>query len=484
MKYIKKEDLKENNIFVTQLSSNNFLNKYGTGFSLNLKKDNSIRYEALYKNGGFAYDNIRMATPEEKHWLEECIKLDKFISKEEAMKSFVPEYVECVMQYNKSDYFVGKIYKVNSTFQNVNKIESHNNQGMAFYQTNLHRFKPSTKEAYDAQFVVKEPEFMLPEKWCIKNSSEIFGNIKGWFKINLGRIPRDPDNVSYWHFPETSEGASTSSYINKNYKEITFEQFKQFVLKEETVVKEKVIEPLTQFKIIELIETITKVENNEGNQFFIGDIVISSNGIIQTIENFDYNKAKTNIIAFTNKQPKLGNGIGIDKIEHYIETKIIEPEFILPEKWCVKIEESSKENICNWFQKNCQNNYDGSYLNILNNGEYIHYPVNSSINSHRGFEIGKIYNNYTEISFKEFKKYILKKEIKTITLPQHETLLEKAKRLYPIGTKFKKVFANNDITIVTKNDHEYGFNGEYISVSCKSGIRFIYYNHKWGEIIE
>ena len=92
---------------------------------------------------------------------------------------------------------------------------------------------------------------------------------------------------------------------------------------------EKVIEPLPQFKVIETIETITKVENNEGNQFFVGDIVISPNGTIQTIESFGYNKAKTNIIAFTNKQSRLGNGIGIDKIEHYIEPKVEVEETLL-----------------------------------------------------------------------------------------------------------------------------------------------------------
>ena len=91
----------------------------------------------------------------------------------------------------------------------------------------------------------------------------------------------------------------------------------EYIKKEEV----KIIEPLPQFKVIETIETIIKVENNEGNQFFIGNVVISSNGTIQTIESFDYNKAKTNIIAFTNKQSILGNGIGIDKIEHYVEPK-------------------------------------------------------------------------------------------------------------------------------------------------------------------
>ena len=108
---------------------------------------------------------------------------------------------------------------------------------------------------------------------------------------------------------------------------ITANKFITFEEAMKTLIPE--IEPLPQFKVIESIETITKVENNEGNQFFIGDVVISSNGTVQTIESFNYNKAKTNIIAFTNKQSILGNGIGIDKIEHYIEPKVEVEETLL-----------------------------------------------------------------------------------------------------------------------------------------------------------
>lgn len=52
-------------------------------------------------------DNIRLATPEEKHWLDECIRLNKFITKEEAIKSFIPEYVKCILKHEEP---AGKIY--------------------------------------------------------------------------------------------------------------------------------------------------------------------------------------------------------------------------------------------------------------------------------------------------------------------------------------------------------------------------------------
>lgn len=82
----------------------------------------------------------------------------------------------------------------------------------------------------------------------------------------------------------------------------------------------KIIESLPQFKVIETIETITKVENNEGNQFFIGDKVKSEYfNVVQIIKSFKYSVNKTKIIALTDKLPRVG--VSIDKIEHYIEPK-------------------------------------------------------------------------------------------------------------------------------------------------------------------
>ena len=214
MEYIKKEELIEGEIYKADNGSLTYIMK-ATKDLENVK--NIPEYCEFMKQGCFngSYLTFTNATPEEKQWLNCCITADKFITFEEAMKTFIPEYVECTLQQIGSDYKLGEIYKVSSTSQNVNKIESHNNQGMAFYQMNKHRFKPSTKEAYNAQFVV--------------------------------------------------------------------------------------IEPLPQFKIIETIETITKVENNEGNQFFINDKIKVSLNMVQKIISFSYNEDKTEIFANFNQ---------------------------------------------------------------------------------------------------------------------------------------------------------------------------------------
>lgn len=334
MEYIKKEELKDGDIFVTQLSVINFLNKEGTNYYLMLNKDNSIMSEKLHNTGNFAYDNIRLATPEEKHWLTSCITADKFITFEEAMKTFIPEYVELINTGCRINCNIpaGKIYKCS---KDVTK-----DYHFGFFLDSKHRIgfnenefdqylKPSTKEAYDAQFVVKEPEFVLPELWHIIITTENYEILSKYFSNNL------PHSVLYTKgimgFYKENKLGHTHTQI-KGYDwdfgiEITFEQFKKYVLKDE-IVEKKVIEPLPQFKIIESIETITKVENNEGNQFFIGDEVIGSKTKIKSkIISFKYNVDKTAILAITDKTPNIG--IGINHLEHYIEPKVEVEETLL-----------------------------------------------------------------------------------------------------------------------------------------------------------
>lgn len=137
--------------------------------------------------------------------------------------------------------------------------------------------------------------FRIINKCFVKNN---------WFSSNLEYLLATPEE-KHW----------LNTCIEQN-KFITFEEaMKTFT------VEEKVIEPLPQFKIIESIETITKVENNEGNQFFIGDLVIGIKSKIKSkIISFKYNVDKTTILAITDKT--LNMGIGINHLEHYIEPKV------------------------------------------------------------------------------------------------------------------------------------------------------------------
>jgi hypothetical protein len=79
-------------------------------------------------------------------------------------------------------------------------------------------------------------------------------------------------------------------------------------------------------------------------------------------------------------------------------------EFVLPERWCVK---DTHQEINDWFNKYGHtkvNNYQN-----LNMG-YLHYPeINGRTVFTKHFSTN-IQNGYTEISFDNFKKYVLKQE--------------------------------------------------------------------------
>lgn len=189
---------------------------------------------------------------------------------------------------------------------------------------------------------------------------------------------------------------STFSYINNTtiFKTSTKEAYDaQFV------VEKKIIEPLPQFKIIESIETITKVENNEGNQFFIGDkITTPLNNIIRIISSFTYNQDKTELYANFEETIDV---VSINKIEHYIEPKAVEPEFVLPEKWSIKSKARKHDKILNGYARSVgatwwsnTSNFTRIFYMLINNNIY----KNSSDNNP---------NDYTELTFDQFEKYVL-----------------------------------------------------------------------------
>lgn len=84
-------------------------------------------------------------------------------------------------------------------------------------------------EKYPEDWELVEDDFVLPEKWCIKATPETFDIIQEYFKKQLNRNPIDKEKRAFYHFLAPSF-VCTSSIINSNYTEITFEQFKTYVL--------------------------------------------------------------------------------------------------------------------------------------------------------------------------------------------------------------------------------------------------------------
>lgn len=272
------------------------------------------------------------ATPEEKHWLETCINADQFVSYEEAMKTFIPEYYEYIGRTNahSAEFIKGKTYKI----VNKNNLEAAfnfiNEKGIAngCSGSNWKYFKPSTKEAYEAQFVVKE-KLQEPKDKVLE---------KEGIDLNIGKIIR----------VESSEGA----IYQLGDKIQIFGGFKNSMLK---------------------------------NRNYL------------TIIGFRWNSNKTSIYAITELYGT--NGIGLDKIELYIEPKVkVKDDFVLPEKWCIKSGENLVLDYCN---ENGINSYSKSELQA----NYAHFPSYDNCTT-----CSYILKGYTEITFEQFKKYVLKDE--------------------------------------------------------------------------
>jgi len=93
------------------------------------------------------------------------------------------------------------------------------------------------------KYVLKEEEFVLPEKWCIKSGEPEVAEYCRAYWNHKRSYNTDECKNAYAHFPPFDGGVTTSYYIKSGYTEITFEQFKKYVLKqkEEKTVEKKII---------------------------------------------------------------------------------------------------------------------------------------------------------------------------------------------------------------------------------------------------
>lgn len=404
MKQLRKSDLKEGEIYKADGNINSYIFKATNNLENVI---NITSYKIFFKSGNFnkGFLIFSETTPEEKHWLEVCIKVNKFVSYEEAMKTF------------------------------------------------------------------KKPEFVLPEIWWVRITKENLEDVCKFLSFTpyekaIGYIT---GMVKHYRTGKIEKGwndTPTTVYGSTFGDEITTEQFRKYVLKKEPVVFEEPKDTVLQLNQIRgKGTTIVQVQCSEGGIYKIGDKITvfdktsPNKGKPFTIQGFRWNNAKTKLCAVTELHTP--NGIGLDKIELYVEpkqelslleqaklkypvgTKIISPtsksthtikgdirygyqnscvynfifgndggctlynadtnqwaeiveDFVLPEKWCIKDVKEVKEFFENY-------NY-GNYS--CHNIAYLHYP---KIRDYCYFET--IQKDYTEITLEQFKKYVLNEKV-------------------------------------------------------------------------
>jgi len=149
----------------------------------------------------------------------------------------------------------------------------------------------------------------------------------------------------------------------------------------------------------------------------------------------------------------------------------------LPEKWCIKITDQNKYSIEDFFRTTIAKEYRG-YTSTwrLEAGATLHYPQTSM---GWGNENGSIDPGYTEITFDQFKKWVLGN-------PRKEDLLAEAKKRFPLGTTFYPVSASTATvskevgTGTVKSELDIKWLGEEI-INGSNG--YLYSRGTWAEIV-
>lgn len=108
-------------------------------------------------------------------------------------------------------------------------------------------------------------------------------------------------------------------------------------------------------------------------------------------------------------------------IEEFVE---MTEGFVLPEKWCIKRDKENDKIVTDFINNYSESNH--CYLDYNPKNPYLHYAKEIVLSN------DKPWDNYTEITFEQFKKYILKPEEtmknKTITWSQAQQIIDAACR--------------------------------------------------------
>lgn len=96
--------------------------------------------------------------------------------------------------------------------------------------------------------------------------------------------------------------------------------------------------------------------------------------------------------------------VPLSEIQQYLPEGHPDKEFVLPEKWCVLRDTKEKDQILSkWANKDSGTSFHGGW----GDRNYIH---SDNIDESRSPRSGRKTPGYTEITFEEFKKYVLKQD--------------------------------------------------------------------------
>lgn len=128
---------------------------------------------------------------------------------------------------------------------------------------------------------------------------------------------------------------------------------------------------------------------------------------------------------------------------------------VVPEKWAIKVDQSKPE-IGKWFDKNKAETSYGGYEGFRSG--YLHYPSWGVLGGAACHQDTKVRQGYTEITFEQFKKHILKSEDKM----DKKIIGYKLKEKYKIQEEgIGKMLGGNGKFPMFSNGINFEFNSNY-----------------------
>ena len=316
-----------------------------------------------------------------------------------------------------------------------------------FSNFNTSKYKMGDEEIAKAQFVTLDEAFVLPEKWCIKSNKDIDQILCKW-RGGTHSLPPEENILTYqkcWIHVK---------YI-EDFTEITFEQFKKYVLKEPEKMENASKDNL-----------ITRAVKTNNPQLIADELDCSIEEIIESKNSTTYSCAGNNfelledisccgLNCTDDKCPfRNSNEKAISWLRG--ENKSVSPPESELECW---LRETKAKNLS---LKELENeiNYKCSYFEVYKKLQ------------------GKCAIDKAQILYNEWNV----KQEKDWTKATKEELLKEANRRYPKGTKFRNA-ASNSIHVSDGNAISWESSSYPDGIANDPGEGLFYANGKWAEII-
>ena len=153
--------------------------------------------------------------------------------------------------------------------------------------------------------------------------------------------------------------------------------------------------------------------------------------------------------------------------------KIGSEEFVLPEKWCIKLTKENVDVLGKWRSAGPLPS-----IKYAKEGWYLHTPKHGA----NGYNEPSKDPDYTEITFEQFKQHVLK-ESPVVEIPKEidmKAIQEEAKKRFPIGCEFIPVDSDKTYTLI-KDEYTYDIYG--MNIWAHYGVGCLYENGEWAILV-